>query len=77
LAGLTQSQKESLVYKDLQRKQQWYAEKDASNNWELNSALGGLDSFKAYQSTNSGDTYINASNGDGAHPAELRTRLGK
>jgi hypothetical protein len=39
--------------------------KDASNNWALNSAVGGLDSFKAYQSTNSGDTYIDASNTTG------------
>jgi hypothetical protein len=39
--------------------------KDASNNWALNSATGGLDSFKAYQSTNSGDTYINSSNVSG------------
>ena len=39
--------------------------KDASNNWALNSATGGLDSFKAYQSTNTGDTYINASNASG------------
>jgi hypothetical protein len=39
--------------------------KDTSNNWALNSATGGLDSFKAYQSTNSGDTYINASNASG------------
>jgi hypothetical protein len=39
--------------------------KDANNNWALNSATGGLDSFKAYQNTNSGDTYINASNSTG------------
>src|SRR5579864_2062364 len=39
--------------------------KDASNNWALNSAVGGLDSFKAYQSNNSGDTYVNASNPSG------------
>ncbi|MGA9667740.1 MAG: hypothetical protein WBQ94_00945 [Terracidiphilus sp.] len=64
-AGLTQSQKESLIYKDWNGNSQWYMEKDASNNWELNSATGGLDSFKAYQSTNSGDTYINASNSAG------------
>jgi hypothetical protein len=64
-AGLTQSQKESLIYKDWNGNSQWYMEKDASNNWELNSATGGLDSFKAYQSTNSGDTYINASNAAG------------
>ena len=64
-AGQTQNQKESLVYKDFNGNSQWYAEKDASNNWELNSATGGLDSFKAYQSTNSGDTYINASNATG------------
>jgi hypothetical protein len=64
-AGLTQSQKESLIYKDWNGNSQWYMEKDASNNWELNSATGGLDSFKAYQSTNSGDTYLNASNASG------------
>jgi hypothetical protein len=40
-AGLTQSQKESLIYKDWNGNSQWYAEKDASNNWELNSAVGG------------------------------------
>ena len=61
-AGLTTSQKESFIYKDWNGNSQWYMVKDASNNWALNSATGGLDSFKAYQSTNSGDTYINASN---------------
>jgi hypothetical protein len=64
-AGLTASQKESLIYKDWNGASQWYMVKDASNNWALNSATGGLDSFKAYQSTNSGDTYINASNSSG------------
>ena len=61
-AGLTTSQKESLTYKDWNGNSQWYMVKDQNNNWALNSATGGLDSFKAYQSTNSGDTYINASN---------------
>jgi len=64
-AGLTTSQKESFIYKDWNGNSQWYMVKDASNNWALNSATGGLDSFKAYQSTNSGDTYINASNSSG------------
>jgi hypothetical protein len=64
-AGLTASQKESFIYKDWNGNSQWYMVKDASNNWSLNSATGGLDSFKAYQSTNSGDTYINASNSSG------------
>ncbi len=64
-AGATKSQKESLIYKDWNGSSQWYMVKDASNNWALNSATGGLDSFKAYQSYNSGDTYINASNGTG------------
>lgn len=64
-AGATMSQKESLIYKDWNGNSQWYLVKDASNNWAVNSATGGLDSFKAYQSTNSGDTYINASNGTG------------
>ena len=63
--GLTTSQKGSFTYKDWNGNSQWYMVKDASNNWALNSATGGLDSFKAYQSTNSGDTYINASNSTG------------
>ena len=64
-AGLTAEQKESFIYKDHTGLSQWYMVKDASNNWALNSATGGLDSIKAYQSTNSGDTYINASNAAG------------
>jgi hypothetical protein len=63
--GLTTSQKGAFTYKDFNGNSQWYMVKDASNNWALNSATGGLDSFKAYQSTNSGDTYINASNSSG------------
>lgn len=63
--GLTTSQKGSFTYKDWNGNSQWYLVKDASNNWELNSATGGLDSFKAYQNTNSGDTYIDASNSTG------------
>jgi hypothetical protein len=64
-AGATANQKESFIYKDYTGASQWYLLKDASNNWALNSATGGLDSIKAYQSTNSGDTYINASNATG------------
>ena len=64
-AGATANQKESFIYKDYLGASQWYMVKDASNNWALNSAMGGLDSFKAYQSNNSGDTYINASNSTG------------
>ncbi len=64
-AGATANQKESFIYKDYTGASQWYMVKDAGNNWALNSATGGLDSFKAYQSTNSGDTYINASNPSG------------
>ncbi len=63
--GLTASQKGSFTYKDWNGNSQWYMVKDTSNNWALNSAVGGLDSLKAYQSTNSGDTYINASNSTG------------
>ena len=63
--GLTSSQKGSFTYKDWNGNSQWYLVKDTSNNWAVNSAVGGLDSFKAYQSTNSGDTYVNASNSTG------------
>jgi uncharacterized protein YfdQ (DUF2303 family) len=75
-AGLTASQKESFIYKDWNGNSQWYMEKDASNNWELNSATGGLDSFKAYQSTNSGDTYIDASNSSGTVRINYETGAG-
>jgi hypothetical protein len=75
-AGLTASQKESFIYKDWNGNSQWYMEKDASNNWELNSATGGLDSFKAYQSTNSGDTYIDASNSSGVVRINYETGSG-
>ena len=75
-AGLTTSQKESLTYKDWNGNSQWYVVKDASNNWALNSATGGLDSFKAYQSTNSGDTYVNASNASGVVRVNYETGAG-
>src|SRR5208282_5418708 len=63
--GVTTSQKGSYTYKDWNGNSQWYMVKDQYNNWALNSAVGGLDSFKAYQSTNSGDTYIDTSNATG------------
>jgi hypothetical protein len=63
--GLTTSQKGSYTYKDYDGTSEWYMVKDQYNNWMLNSAIGGLNSFKAYQSTNSGDTYVNASNASG------------
>ena len=75
-AGATSSQKESFIYKDWNGNSQWYMVKDASNNWALNSATGGLDSFKAYQSTNSGDTYINASNSSGVVRVNYETGSG-
>jgi hypothetical protein len=75
-AGATTSQKESLTYKDWNGNSQWYAVKDASNNWALNSATGGLDSFKAYQSSNSGDTYVNASNSSGVVRVNYETGAG-
>jgi len=75
-AGATVGQKESLTYKDWNGNSQWYALKDTSNNWALNSATGGLDSFKAYQSTNSGDTYVNASNASGVVRVNYETGAG-
>ena len=65
MAGANYKPKGSYTYKDWNGNSQWYMVKDPSNNWALNSATGGLDSFKAYQSTNSGDTYIDASNSSG------------
>ncbi|MGA7244666.1 MAG: hypothetical protein WBX19_15875, partial [Terracidiphilus sp.] len=74
--GLSSSQKGSFTYKDYNGNSQWYMVKDASNNWALNSATGGLDSFKAYQSTNSGDTYIDASNTSGVVRVNYETGAG-
>ena len=74
--GLTTNQKGSFTYKDWNGNSQWYMVKDASNNWALNSATGGLDSFKAYQNTNGGDTYINASNSAGTVRVNYETGSG-
>jgi hypothetical protein len=74
--GLTTSQKGSYTYKDWNGNSQWYMVKDQYNNWALNSATGGLDSFKAYQSTNSGDTYINSSNASGVVRVNYETGSG-
>ena len=75
-AGLTASQKESFIYNDWNGSTQWYMEKDATNNWRLQSATGGLDSFMAYQSTGSGDTYIDASNSSGVVRVNYETGAG-
>ncbi len=75
-AGATASQKESLIYNDWNGNSQWYMVKDANNDWALNSATGGLDSFKAYQSTNSGDTYIDAANNSGVVRINYETGAG-
>lgn len=74
--GLTTNQKGSFTYKDYAGNSQWYMVKDAGNNWALNSAIGGLDSIKAYQSNNSGDTYINAANSSGAVRINYETGAG-
>jgi hypothetical protein len=65
-AGTSAAQQESFIYKNYAGTTQWYMVNKTTNDWALNSAVGGLDSFKAYQSTNSGDTYINTSNATGA-----------
>ena len=75
-AGLTASQKESLIYRDFTGASQWYMVKDQNNNWALNSATGNLDSFKAYQSTNSGDTYVNAAKSTGVVRVNYETGAG-
>jgi hypothetical protein len=75
-AGATASQKESLIYNDWNGNSQWYMVKNANNDWALNSATGGLDSFMAYQSTNSGDTYVNASNSTGVVRINYETGAG-
>jgi hypothetical protein len=75
-AGATASQKESLIYNDWNGSSQWYMVKNTTNDWALNSATGGLDSFKAYQSTNSGDTYIDASNASGVVRINYETGAG-
>ncbi len=75
-AGSTANQKEALIYKDNTGTSQWYLVKDATNNLSLNSAIGGLDSFKAYQSTNSGDTYVNAANSTGTVRVNYETGSG-
>jgi len=75
-AGSTANQKEALIYKDNTGASQWYLVKDTANNLALNSAVGGLDSFKAYQSSNSGDTYVNAASSAGTVRINYETGSG-
>ncbi len=63
--GLNATQVGSFTYKDYNGASQWFLLKDASNNWALNSAPGNIDILKAYQNTNSGDTYLDTSNSSG------------
>lgn len=64
-SGSTSAQKESLIYKNYQGASQWYLVNNTTNDWAVNSAISGIDSFKAYQSTNSSDTYVDASSSSG------------
>jgi hypothetical protein len=75
-AGLTAAQNESFIYKNYLGASQWYMENHTTNDWSLTSAVGGLDSFKAYQSTNTGDTYINTSNSTGVVRINYETGSG-
>ncbi|HTB98162.1 MAG TPA: glycosyl hydrolase family 28-related protein [Terracidiphilus sp.] len=75
-AGITVEQKESFVYRDHTGASQWFMVKDQNNNWALNSATGNIDSIKAYQNTNSGDTYINAQNSGGVVRVNYETGSG-
>jgi pectate lyase-like protein len=75
-SGLTVAQKESLVYKDYTGLSQWFALMNATDDFAINSNAGGLDSFKAYQSTNSGDTYIDTSNSSGVVRINYETGAG-
>jgi hypothetical protein len=75
-AGLTAAQNESFIYKNYLGASQWYMENHTTNDWSLTSATGGLDSFKAYQSNNSGDTYINTSNASGVVRVNYETGAG-
>ena len=63
--GLAASQKGAFVYEDWNGTSQWSMAKDAGNNWALNSSPSGLNSLKAYQSSNGGDTLVNAASPSG------------
>ena len=63
--GLAASQKGAFVYEDWNGTSQWSMAKDTGNNWALNSSPSGLDSLKAYQSSNGGDTLVNAASPSG------------
>lgn len=75
-AGSSAAQKESLIYKNYLGASQWYMVNNTTNDWALNSAISGVDSFKAYQSTNSSDTYVDASNTTGVVRVNYETGSG-
>jgi hypothetical protein len=75
-AGLTTGQKESFTYRDYTGASQWFMINSTTNDWALNSSPGTIDSFKAYQSTNSGDTYVNAQKSTGVVRVNYETNSG-
>jgi hypothetical protein len=75
-SGLTSVQKEAITFKDYNGTSQWYWVKDNNDNIALNSAVGTLDAIKAYQSTNSGDLYLNAASTSGHIRLNYETNSG-
>lgn len=64
-AGATAAQNESFTFKDYTGTSRWYLENNAANQFKINNATGGLDPFRAYDSTGTGDVYIGTTNSGG------------
>ena len=75
-AGSSVAQKEALVYKKYDGTSEWFALNNTANDWSINENASGLDSFKAYNSANSADTYVNAQASGGVVRINYETGTG-
>ena len=75
-AGSTAAQKESFTYKNYAGTSEWYLVNNTTNDWAINEAASSIDSFKAYNSANSGDTYVNAQQSSGVVRVNYETGSG-
>jgi len=63
--GATTNHSGAFGFKDYLGSTHWFLIHDTSNNFELYSPIAALDALKAYESSNTGDTYLNATKSTG------------
>jgi hypothetical protein len=74
--GATANHSGALGFKDYSGATHWFLIGDSSNNFVINSAVASLDAFKAYESSNTGDTYVGATKAAGVLRFNYQTGSG-